>query len=112
VLPADTSAKLFGAATLWGSSEDVSNEVASMEELNEGMGGIIAAFDREHDLSPGELSTRDAITRVKKRQDDARERLMTTTEAHSAFLNATVAASRRLGAAVIRGTTAAAADDG
>ncbi len=57
---------------------------------------IVATFDREQGCSPGAVTSRDALAIPEKRQNDARKRLATTLKAHPSFLNAPVAASRRL----------------
>ncbi len=82
-----------------------------MTELYESMEGIIAAFDREEDVSLGAASTRAAFSRAKKRLSDAQERLTTTFDNHSSFVNARIVASRPFEAADRRGKAIAPAAD-
>jgi hypothetical protein len=57
------------------------------------------------------MAARAAIIRAEKRQEDARERLAKALDAHSSFLQARIAASRRIGASDGRGKAATSAEE-
>ena len=92
-------------------AEKASAIVDLAQEVFDNLEEVVRHYDNDEDVSVQTITARNALVRAEGRLINAQQRCGAALNAHSSFINASVEATRRLGASDSRGKTALADEE-